>query len=203
MSPGPSLLRVDRVAIEVKPNRRKCDQKLPSKHGAHVDLASVTSNNDFGCNLLLIIFLSSRLLVSNLMTLLDKTIPGVVLDTNQNNEGDCTDDISLGETASDDDQADAHSINSKLERSRTGTTGDDANMINEDLARHESTNVFRLRILVIMILVVVANVVAITTFQDHHRSEIAAFIAEFEKNADMIVTSLNGKYKMICMIDSH
>ena len=137
------------------------------------------------------------------MTLLDKTIPGVVLDTNQNNEGDCTDDISLGETASDDDQADAHSINSKSERSRAGTTRDDANMINEDLARHESTNVFRLRILVIMILVVVANVVAITTFQDHHRSEIAAFIAEFEKNADMIVTSLNGKYKLICMIDSH
>ena len=131
------------------------------------------------------------------MTLLSKTIPSVLLDNNYNHEGDNMDDISQGETSSNDDRGNntqASGSISKSESSRTGTSEDEANMIKEELAHHETTNVFRLRILVIVILVAVSAAVAYLIYDITRKAEIAAFMTEFEGNADMIITSLNGKY---------
>ena len=140
------------------------------------------------------------------MTILSKTIPGILLDINRNNEGDNDHDISHGETSSNDDQGSsshASSSKTKSESSRTLTTDDETNLIKEELARHETTNVFRLRIVVIVILVAVAAAVAYLIHHITYTAEIAAFMTEFEGNADMIIASLNGKYKYnICKTDS-
>ena len=140
------------------------------------------------------------------MTVLSKTIPGILLDINRNNEGNNDHDISHGETSSNDDQGSsshASSSKTKSESSRTLTTDDETNLIKEELARHETTNVFRLRIVVIVILVTVAAAVAYLIHHITYTAEIAAFITEFEGNADMIIASLNGKYKdNICTTDS-
>jgi hypothetical protein len=83
--------------------------------------------------------------------------------------------------------------NSKLESSRTVTLEDEAKMIKEELARHETKIVFRLRIVVILILVAVAAAVSYLIYDITHKAEIAAFEAEFEGNAELIIASLKGK----------
>ena len=70
-------------------------------------------------------------------------------------------------------------------------------MLNEVLARHETTNVFRLRIVVITILVFVGAAVSYLIDYITHKAEITAFETEFEGNAELIIVSLNGKYKYI------
>ena len=134
------------------------------------------------------------------MSLLSNTMSNVLLDTNQNNEDEGMDDISHGETSSNDDQGNnSHGTgsSSKSTSSPTGTSDDEATTIKEELARHETTNVFRLRILVIIILVVVAAAVAYLIYDITRKAEIAAFMTEFEGNADLIIASLNGKYLQI------
>ena len=90
--------------------------------------------------------------------------------------------------------ASASESNSKSGSSHTGTTEEEVNMINEELARHETTNVLRLRILVILLLVAVAVAVSYTIYDITHKSEIEAFETEFVGVAESIITSLNGKY---------
>ena len=68
-------------------------------------------------------------------------------------------------------------------------------MINEELARQETRNVFRLRIVVIIILVAVAMGVSYLIYDITHKAEIAAFESEFEGNAELIIASLKGEYK--------
>jgi len=131
------------------------------------------------------------------MALYSKTIPSVPLDNIHNNEGDNLDDISHGETSSNDDQrssSQASASISKSQTSRTGTSEDEANAIKDELAHLETANVFRLRIIVIVILVAVAAAVAYLIYDITRKAEIAAFATEFEGNADMIITSLNGEY---------
>jgi hypothetical protein len=86
--------------------------------------------------------------------------------------------------------------NSRTGSSRTGnTTDDDINMIKEELAREETKNVFRLRILVILILVATAIAMSYTIYHITHQAEIDEFESEFEGVADTIIASLNGTYK--------
>ena len=132
------------------------------------------------------------------MVLLKTTSQGDLIDTNRNHEGDDTDDRSSGfdETSRKDDQrSSSHESgsNSKSESSRTGTTEDET-MLKEELARHETNNVFRLRIVVIIILVTVAAAVSYLIHNITHKAEITAFETEFEGNAELIMASLNGKY---------
>ena len=85
--------------------------------------------------------------------------------------------------------------NSKSESSRTGATTqeNEANMIKEELAHRETTNVFRLRIAVIVIMVAVAAAVCYLIYDITKKAEIAAFESDFDGNAELIIASLNGK----------
>jgi cobalamin biosynthesis Mg chelatase CobN len=134
------------------------------------------------------------------MALRKATSQGVLIDIDLKNKCDNKDDQSSSsvETSPKNDQgssSNASGSNSKSESSRTGTTEDETNMIKEELARHESTNVFRLRIVVIVILVAVAAAVSYIIYDITHKAEITAFETEFEGNSELIIASLNGKYK--------
>ena len=129
-----------------------------------------------------------------------KTSQGVLIDTNRNNEGDDKDDqtSNSNETSNKYDQKSSSNesgSNSKSESSRTGTPEDESNLIKEELARHETAHVLRLRIVVIIILVAVATAVSYLIFDITHKAEISAFETEFEGNAELIIASLNGKCK--------
>ena len=90
----------------------------------------------------------------------------------------------------------ASDSNGKSESSRTGTNNEDeANLVTEELAHQETNNVFRLRIAVITVQVAVASIVSYLIFDITRKAEIAAFETEFEGNAELIIISLNGKYK--------
>ena len=81
---------------------------------------------------------------------------------------------------------------------RTGSTMDDeAIIIKEELARVETKNVFRLRIVVIVIMVTVAMTMAFTMYYITRKAEIEAFEIEYEGVADSIISSLNGTCKGI------
>jgi cobalamin biosynthesis Mg chelatase CobN len=134
------------------------------------------------------------------MALRKATSQGVLIDIDLKNKCDNKDDRSSSsvDTSPKNDQgssSNASGSNSKSESSRTGTTEDEPNMIKEELARHETTNVFRLRIVVIVILVAVAAAVSYIIYDITHKAEITAFETEFEGNAELIIASLNGKYK--------
>ena len=106
------------------------------------------------------------------------------------------DSSSAGEDSSNIDEdisSTADSI-SKSKRSHTGTVEDEAKIIKEELTRHETTNVLRLRALVIFVLVTVAATVCYIIYDITHKSEIEAFETEFDGVAESIITSLNGTY---------
>ena len=131
------------------------------------------------------------------MAPLSKKGKDVLLAINQHNEGRGKDDAcSSNEASNNDDKvstSNASGSNSKSGSSHTGTTDDEVNMINEELARHETKNVLRLRILVILLLVAVAAAVCYTIYDITHKAEIEAFERDFEGVAESIITSLNGK----------
>ena len=131
------------------------------------------------------------------MALRTVTSHGGFVATNRKHESADTDDRSSGfdETSSKDDQrSSSHESgsNSKSESSRTGTTEDES-MLTEELARHETNNILRLRIVVIIILVAVAAAVSYLIEYITHKAETTAFEIEFEGNAELIIASLNGK----------
>ena len=94
----------------------------------------------------------------------------------------------------DENSASASESNSKSGSSHTGTTEDEFNMIKEELAHHETKNVLRLRILVILLLVAVAGAVCYTIYDLTHKAEIEAFETDFDGAAESIIASLNGEY---------
>jgi cobalamin biosynthesis Mg chelatase CobN len=132
------------------------------------------------------------------MAPLSKKSQDVLLENNQCNEDGGKDEASSSNEVSHKDyrvgSSNASGSNSKSGSSHTGTTEEEVNMINEELARHETTNVLRLRILVILLLVAVAVAVSYTIYDITHKSEIEAFETEFVGVAESIITSLNGKY---------
>ena len=109
---------------------------------------------------------------------------------------DNDDTSSSHETSPKDDQGSSSNVsgtNSKSESHCTGgTTDDEVTMIQEELTRVETKNVFRLRIVVITILVTVAMTMAFTIYYITRKAEIEAFDIEFEGVAEAIITSLNG-----------
>ena len=128
------------------------------------------------------------------MKLHSETSQGVLLDSTRYKEEDDNDDKSSSfGTSPKDDQA--SSSNSKSDSNRTGTTDDEVNMIKEELARIESKNVFRLKIIVILILVIVAVTMCSTIYYITRKAEMEAFEIEFEGVAEAIIGSLNGTYK--------
>ena len=105
-------------------------------------------------------------------------------------------DSSAGDDSSknyDETSASASDSNSKSGNSRSGTVEDDVNMIKEELTRHETTIVVRLRIVVIFVLVAVAAAVCYIIYDITHKAEIEAFETEFDGVAESIIKSLNGK----------
>ena len=128
-----------------------------------------------------------------------KASHGVLLDTDRTEKDGDEDERRSGseETSPQNDDEGGSSqdsaSNSKSESSRTGTTVDDANNLKDELARHETINVFRLRVVVIIILVTLAAAVCYLIYDITHEAEIVAFETEFEGNAEMIIASLNGK----------
>ena len=131
------------------------------------------------------------------MTLRKATSQNDLMDTEQKNRCANQDDrsSSSNDTSRKNDQrSSSHESgsNSKSESSRTGTTEDET-MLKEELARHETNNVFRLRIIVIIIMVTVAAAVSYLIYDITHKAEITAFETEFEGNAELIIASLNGK----------
>ncbi len=85
--------------------------------------------------------------------------------------------------------------NSRTGSSRTGATDEEMNLIKEGLAREETEHVFRLRILVILILVATAIAMSYTIYHITHQAEVDEFTSEFEAVADTIIASLNGTYE--------
>lgn len=86
---------------------------------------------------------------------------------------------------------------------RTGSTVDDeAIIIKEELARVETKNVFRLRIVVIVILVTVAMTMAFTIYYITRKAEIEEFEIEYEGVSDSIIASLNGTCKGVKVVRS-
>ena len=133
------------------------------------------------------------------MAVVCKASQGVLLDTDRTEKDGDEDERRSGseETSPQNDDEGGSSqdsaSNSKSESSRTGTTVDDANNLKDELARHETINVFRLRVVVIIILVTLAAAVCYLIYDITHEAEIVAFETEFEGNAEMIIASLNGK----------
>ena len=122
------------------------------------------------------------------------------IDTHRTNEGDdkenqTSNSLEMSPKSDQKSSSNESGSNSKSESSRTGTTEDESNMIKEELARQETRNVFRLRIVVIIILVAVAMGVSYLIYDITHKAEIAAFESEYEGNAELIIASLKGEYK--------
>lgn len=117
------------------------------------------------------------------------------------NEVDKDDDASASSTETStpkDDQgssANGSDAHSRSGSSYTGTTMEnEANIINEELARIETKHVLRLRIVVIIILVSVATAISVTIYYVTRRAEIEAFEIEYVGVADSIISSLNSTY---------
>ncbi len=89
----------------------------------------------------------------------------------------------------------ASESNSRSGSSRTGNTDEDINLIKDGLARQETKNVFRLRLLVILILVATGIAMSFTIYHITHQAEIDKFHSDFEAVADTIIASLNGTYE--------
>jgi hypothetical protein len=84
--------------------------------------------------------------------------------------------------------------NSRTGSSRTGATDEEMNLIKDGLAREETKYVFRLRILVILILLATAIAMSYTIYHISHHAQVDEFQSEFEGVANAIIASLNGKY---------
>jgi hypothetical protein len=131
------------------------------------------------------------------MTPLSKTSHAILLDSHlplESLDGD-GDNRSGHESMSKDQGSSSNNesdSNSRSGSSRTGNTDEDINLIKDGLAREETKNVFRLRILVILILVVTAIAMSFTIYHITHQAEIDEFDSEFEGVADTIIASLNG-----------
>lgn len=83
---------------------------------------------------------------------------------------------------------------SRTGSSRTGTTGGDEDVddIRNAMAREETKQVFRLRIVVMIVLFVVACALSYTIYYITRKAEILEFENEFEAVAETIHTNLNG-----------
>jgi hypothetical protein len=79
--------------------------------------------------------------------------------------------------------------------SRTGNTDEDVNMIKDGLARKETRNVFRLRIIVIQILVATGMAMCFTVYHITHQAEIDKYESEIDGVSHAIIASMNGKHE--------
>jgi hypothetical protein len=75
-----------------------------------------------------------------------------------------------------------------------GSTEDDMKEIKQELARHETEQVLRLRVLVMLILVAAAASVSLTVYYIAHRTEVEEFDAAFQSVSEKIIDTLNGEW---------
>ncbi len=85
---------------------------------------------------------------------------------------------------------DASGHGSTTDSRRTGTSDDDAQTIKNALARQETKQVFRLRILVIMILVAAATAISVTIFFIIRNADIEEFELQYYGSANKLVDAL-------------
>lgn len=78
---------------------------------------------------------------------------------------------------------------SQTDTNRSGSTDDDIDILKEVLTKKETTAVFRLRAMVILILFAAASSVSITVYYLTHNAEISTFKTEYTSAAEKITES--------------
>jgi hypothetical protein len=111
------------------------------------------------------------------------------------------DDSCVGGSDSDDNGSSSHEsgTGTSVNTAATGTVQDDMKEIKEELARHETKQVFRLRVLVMLILITAATSVSITVYYVTHSAEITEFETEFQSVSEKIIDALNGKHTILIL----
>lgn len=126
---------------------------------------------------------------------LSKTSQGVLNDSKRYDEGDDLDRKRSSHETKDDQgsTSNASDSNSKSGSSRPGTMEDDVNMIKDRLAREDTKNVVRMRVLMMLILGATGFSLAATLYHITTKTEIDAFERAYEGNAESILESLSRK----------
>jgi hypothetical protein len=82
--------------------------------------------------------------------------------------------------------------NSRSGSGHTGSTDDDIHAIKEGLAREETVQVFRLRVLFFLVLLATAIAVSFAMYRITRNAQVEEFENEFNGVADVIIEALNG-----------
>lgn len=98
------------------------------------------------------------------------------------------------------DDAESSTNKSTTDTNRTGNVDDDTQTIKDALTQHESRQVFRLRALVIFILLVVAISISYAVFKQQRKGQVAQFEAIFYGVAEKIVDSLERATEAIAAL---
>jgi hypothetical protein len=99
---------------------------------------------------------------------------------------------SLPEASLDDDEQSSSVNKSTTDTNRTGNADEDLQNIKNSLTQRESQQVFRLRAIVIFILLVVAGSISYVVFNQQRDGQVAQFEAIYYGVAEKLVDSLEG-----------
>jgi hypothetical protein len=106
-----------------------------------------------------------------------------MLDAVDEDDAKSSSEVPDGSSANNDSSTEAYS-------SRTGGTDDDMQKIKEALTKHETKQVFRLRVIVILILLAAATSVSAAVYHITRSGEVEEFEIEFYSVAEKIIDSL-------------
>ncbi len=112
---------------------------------------------------------------------------------------DSIDDASTGTRSSGNIEA-SYANNSTTDTNQSGTTDDDIQNIKNALTKRESQQVFRLRILVMLILIAAAASISMTIFHLQKNSQLEEFESDYYGVAEKVVDALQKVTESISAI---